>query len=111
MPALSLLYVVAKLAERKVDREGAGALVGNEVSVALEELFDELHRLWREKGVALCSDFHLVLDQLDLLEAVGYLRKHVDESKRVERVVLAIETLSKLDEIIPEYVKKNLPIV
>jgi len=110
MPALSLLYIIGKLAERKSDLGEASTPAGDEVSVTLEELFDELHTLWKEKGIALCSDFHQVLDQLDLLEAAGYLKKRKGENKGVV-LGIKIETLNKLDEIIPEYVKKHLPII
>jgi hypothetical protein len=110
MPALSLLYIIGKLAERKINLENESTLAGNEVSVTLEELFDELHTLWKEKGIALCSDFNQVLDQLDLLEAAGYLEKREDDDKRMV-LGIKIETLKELDEIIPEYVKKHLPII
>jgi len=110
MPALSLLYIVGKLAKRGGRLEKAGASAEDEVSVALEELFDELHALWTEKGIALCSDLHQVLDQLDLLEKAGYLKKDNDESKGII-LKIKIETLKKFDEIIPAYIKEYIPII
>jgi len=106
MPALSLLYIVGKLAEKKIER----ALAEGEVVVELEELFETLHDLWVRRGIALCSDFNLVLDQLKLLEAAGYLKVRRDEGKGLV-LGIGVETLSELEKVIPEYVKKHLPIV